>query len=377
MERLGALPFVDLGREGLFIHEAVRGAIASSLAARDPDTHREYRRAAWAYMQNRLRHRHGTEPWRHTADLLFLLENPVLREGFFPSGAQPLAVEPATAADEEAVLRLVAAKAAPERDALAAWWRYNADGFRVVRDRDRSICGLCIMVRASELHEAVAAADPVAAVWRRDVAARGPSSALFCRRWLDRDVGEGPSASQAASWVDLKRTYMEMRGTLRWVYTTVANPEPYAEVATRLGFRPLPEPTADVGGQMLHSILLDMGPGSVDAWLADLVGAEITAEEIRAAKMLDLDGRELVLASGRVSLTPLEFGVMQYLQDHPGRAVSRYDLMEAVWGYRNETASNVVDVVVRSLRRKLGVESSVVETVRGTGYRYRMPASAP
>jgi DNA-binding response OmpR family regulator len=45
---------------------------------------------------------------------------------------------------------------------------------------------------------------------------------------------------------------------------------------------------------------------------------------------------------------------MQYLQARSGKAVSRYDLMEAVWGYRNETASNVVDVVVRSLRGKLG-----------------------
>jgi hypothetical protein len=346
-------------------------------AARDPDTHREYRRAAWAYLQNRVRHGHGTEPWRYTADLLFLLENPVLREGFFPSGAQPLAVEPATAADGEAVLRLVAAKAAPERNALAAWWRYNADGFRVVRNREGSICGLCIMVRASELHEAVDAADPVAAVWRRDVAARGSSNALFCRQWLDRDVGEAPSASQAASWVDLKRTYMELRGTLRWVYTALANLEPYVEVATKLGFRPLSDPTADVGGQLLHSVLLDMGPGSVDAWLADLVGAEITAEEFRASKMLDVDARELVLTSGRVNLTSLEFGVMQYLQDHPGKAVSRYDLMEAVWGYRNDTASNVVDVVVRSLRRKLGVESSAVETVRGIGYRYRLQGSTP
>ena len=111
--------------------------------------------------------------------------------------------------------------------------------------------------------------------------------------------------------------------------------------------------------------------------LADLVGAEITAEEFRASKMLEVDARELVLTSGRVNLTSLEFGVMQYLQDHPGKAVSRYDLMEAVWGYRNDTASNVVDVVVRSLRRKLGVESSAVETVRGTGYRYRMQASTP
>jgi DNA-binding response OmpR family regulator len=44
-----------------------------------------------------------------------------------------------------------------------------------------------------------------------------------------------------------------------------------------------------------------------------------------------------------------------------------------VWGYRSPTASNVVDVVVRSLRRKLGAEAYCVETVRGTGYRYRFP----
>ena len=376
MERLGALPFVDVGREGLFIHEAVRGAIATSLATRDPDTHREYRRAAWAYLQSRLDRTSGTEPWRYTADLLFLIENPVLREGFFPSGAQPLAVEPATAGDEEAILRLVAANAAPESDALAAWWRHHPDGFRVVRDREGTICGLSIMILASKLCDEVAAADPVAAVWRVDVAAREPSRALFCRRWLDRDVGESPSPSQAASWVDLKRTYMELRGTLRWVYTAVANPAPYLEVATKLGFRPLSDAPADVGGQFLHSIVLDMGPGSVDAWLGDLVGAEITAEEMRASKLLDVDAHELVLSSGRVNLTSLEFGVMDYLQSHPGKAVSRYDLMEAVWGYRNDTASNVVDVVVRSLRRKLGAEALAIETVRGTGYRYRTQTAA-
>jgi DNA-binding response OmpR family regulator len=66
-------------------------------------------------------------------------------------------------------------------------------------------------------------------------------------------------------------------------------------------------------------------------------------------------------------LTSEEFGVMRYLHDRPGKAVCRYDPMEAVWGHRNETASNVVDVVVRSLRGKLGARASVVETVRGTG----------
>jgi hypothetical protein len=374
MERLAALPFVEPGREGLFIHDAVRSAIASSLATRDPDSHREYRRAAWAFLQNRLRLAHSkTEPWRYTADLLFLIQNPVLREGFFPSGPLPLAVEPATPDDEPAVHQIVGEKAAPEREALLAWWRYHPDAFRIVRDRDGGPCGLVVMIRASDLNEAVDASDPVAAAWRRDVVLRDPSAALFCRRWLDRDVGEAPCASQGASWVDLKRSYVEMRGTLRWVYTVIANPEPFGEVPARLGFRPLAEPTVDVGGQTLYSVMLDMGPGSVDAWLTKLVGAEITAEEVESSKVLDVEAHELLLSSGRVGLTSLEFGVMQYLQEHPGKAVGRYDLMEAVWGHRNPTASNVVDVVVRSLRRKLGADAASVETVRGTGYRYRVP----
>jgi len=373
MERLAALPFVEPGREGLFIHDAVRSAIASSLATRDPDSHREYRRAAWAFLQNRLRLAHSkTEPWRYTADLLFLIQNPFLREGFFPSGPQPLALEPATPDDEPAVRQIVET-AAPEREAIFAWWRYHADAFRIVRDRDGSACGLVVMIRASDLNEAVDAADPVAAAWRRDVIQRDPSAALFCRRWLDRDVGEAPCASQAASWVDCKRAYLEMRGTLRWVYTVIANPEPFGEMPARLGFRPLAEPTIDVGGQTLYSVMLDMGPGSVDAWLTELVGAEITAEEVESSRVLDVEGHELSLSSGRVGLTSLEFGVMKYLQERPGKAVGRYDLMEAVWGHRNPTASNVVDVVVRSLRRKLGADAASLETVRGTGYRYRVP----
>ena len=67
--------YTNGGREGLFIHDAVRGAIGSTLAARDPDTHREYRRAAWTYLQERSRPTYPADMWHHTADLLFLLEN--------------------------------------------------------------------------------------------------------------------------------------------------------------------------------------------------------------------------------------------------------------------------------------------------------------
>ncbi len=374
LERLAALPFVEPGRDGLFIHDAVRTAIDGALATRDPDAHRTYRRAAWSFLQNRLRHVHGkVEPWRYTADLLFLIQNPVVREAFFPSGPQPIAIEPATPDDEPAVEQIVREKAAPEQEALLAWWRYHPDGFRIVRDREGGTRGFCVMIRASDLHEAVDASDPVAAAWRRDVARRDPSAALLCRRWLDWDMGEAPCARLAAFFLDLKRTYVEMRGTLRWVYTVVANPEPFVDIGAGLGFQPLADMTTDVGGLIMYTAVLDMGPGSVDAWFAELMGAEITAEDIESSKPLDVEAHELVLSSGRVGLTSLEFGVMQYLQERPGKAVGRYDLMEAVWGSRSPTASNVVDVVIRSLRRKLGADAACVETVRGTGYRYRVP----
>jgi len=376
LERLSALPFCERGREGLFIHDAVRSAIATSLAARDPDSHREYRRAAWTYLQERSRPVYPADMWHHTADLLFLLENPVLREGFFPSGPHPLAVEPSTPGDEAEVRRIAAAHAAPQLEALTAWWRHQPEAFHVVRDQEGSVCGFYIMTRGSELSEGVVIADPVAAAWRRDVARRVPASTLFCRGWLERESGEAHSPSQAASWVDIKRTYIEMRKSLRWVYMALMNPAPYGEVATRLGFRPLTEATVDIGGSTLYSFVLDMGPGSVDGWLASLVGAEIAEQAARPSDLLDIEARELMLPAGRISLTSLEFGVMRHLQERPGKAIGRYDLMEAVWRYRNPTASNVVDVVVRSLRRKLGDEAPALATVRGTGYRYRTRASA-
>jgi DNA-binding response OmpR family regulator len=106
----------------------------------------------------------------------------------------------------------------------------------------------------------------------------------------------------------------------------------------------------------------------VDGWLARLVASELGIED---DSLLDTPARELVLNGRRVSLTKLEFGVMEYLQMHAGKAVSRISLLENVWQQRFDGGSNVVDVVVRSLRKKLGDRASVIETVQGVGYRLR------
>jgi DNA-binding response OmpR family regulator len=63
--------------------------------------------------------------------------------------------------------------------------------------------------------------------------------------------------------------------------------------------------------------------------------------------------------------------VLSTLASRPGRAVPRVDLLEHVWGSAYDGGSNVVDVVVRGLRKKLGPDGARVETVRGVGYRLR------
>jgi DNA-binding response OmpR family regulator len=114
--------------------------------------------------------------------------------------------------------------------------------------------------------------------------------------------------------------------------------------------------------------MLDFGPSSVDGWLAKLVASELGVD---GDGLLDSAARELVLNGRRVSLTKLEFGVMEYLQMHVGQAVPRIAFLENVWEQTYDGGSNVVDVVIRALRKKLGDKASVIETVQGVGYRLR------
>jgi hypothetical protein len=104
-ERLRALPFIEIARDGLIIHEAVQQAIAASLRGADPDRHREYRRRAWRELRIEVQHAGRTELWRYTADLLYLLENPDVREVFFPSGASEVAIESALVPMQRLCLR--------------------------------------------------------------------------------------------------------------------------------------------------------------------------------------------------------------------------------------------------------------------------------
>ncbi|HJE58615.1 MAG TPA: response regulator transcription factor [Nocardiopsis listeri] len=82
---------------------------------------------------------------------------------------------------------------------------------------------------------------------------------------------------------------------------------------------------------------------------------------------LDLRTRRASVDESTVDLTAREFALLELLMRHQGQVLTRQQMLSHVWGYDYDPGSNVVDVFVRALRRKVGVERIV--TVRGMGYR--------
>ncbi|PXY24940.1 DNA-binding response regulator [Prauserella sp. PE36] len=82
---------------------------------------------------------------------------------------------------------------------------------------------------------------------------------------------------------------------------------------------------------------------------------------------LDLRTRRAETPHGVVDLTAREFSLLELFLRHPGQVLSREQILSHVWGYDFDPGSNVVDVYVRTLRRKIGQDHIV--TVRGMGYR--------
>jgi len=84
--------------------------------------------------------------------------------------------------------------------------------------------------------------------------------------------------------------------------------------------------------------------------------------------MLDVARRQVQVASAVVHLSDREFRVLHQLVEHAGEVLSRERLLSEVWGYHFDPGSNVVDVCIRRLRKKLGADAPI-ETVRHVGYR--------
>lgn len=86
--------------------------------------------------------------------------------------------------------------------------------------------------------------------------------------------------------------------------------------------------------------------------------------------VVDLDTREVTRGGVRIELTPKEFKVLEYLMRHPGRVMSRTLITEYAWGYHFDPGTNIVDVVITHLRKKVDAnhDQKLIGTVRGVGY---------
>ncbi|MCP3962128.1 MAG: response regulator transcription factor [bacterium] len=89
--------------------------------------------------------------------------------------------------------------------------------------------------------------------------------------------------------------------------------------------------------------------------------------------VVDLISREVKRGEDELELTAREFNLLQLLMRSPGRVLTRTQILEHVWGYDFDPQTNVVDVYIRRVRRKIdrGDSPSLIETVRGVGYRFR------
>ncbi len=98
-------------------------------------------------------------------------------------------------------------------------------------------------------------------------------------------------------------------------------------------------------------------------------GAGDDATVIRVGDLeLDLARRQASVGANVADLSDREFRVLHFLMAHVGEVISRERLLSEVWGYDFDPRSNVVDVCVRRLRRRLGPDAPI-ETVRNAGYR--------
>jgi len=90
---------------------------------------------------------------------------------------------------------------------------------------------------------------------------------------------------------------------------------------------------------------------------------------------MNLVERTVCRAERRMELTPKEFALLEYLMRNQGRAVSRPMIIEHVWNFSFDTMTNVVDVYINYLRKKVdeGEARKLIHTVRGVGYRIGNP----
>ncbi len=186
-----------------------------------------------------------------------------------------------------------------------------------------------------------------------------------------RTCPPGPEALTAASRADIvvvdARADLAAARTVCRLFSAAGNSVPLLLVLSEGGFAAV---RPDWG---VDDIVCDTaGPGEFDARLRMLL-AGVEEGRVLATGPLTIDenGYHAAVSGRPLDLTYTEFELLKYLAQHPGRVFSREQLLSDVWGYDYYGGTRTVDVHVRRLRAKLGVEyESLIGTVRNVGYRF-------
>ena len=264
---LRGLPFVTTTASGLRLQGVAHQVISGALEIRDPIRVQQLRRRAAGAV---LRDAAGGNSWDATADLLFLVQNPIIRNSYVPPGDQQHPVEQAAVDDLPAILAITETFDGSSGAVLIErWWHSHHDRFVVARGADGEVTAFSVVVRVSEVDRALARADPVLAVFLEDVRRRplaDDEDALLHRRALGARRGELHSPELGAMIVDIKRQYLELRRSLARTYIATAQWGVLGPVLRSMGFAPF-RAAVTVGSASVLPCVLEFGPGYVDGWL--------------------------------------------------------------------------------------------------------------
>ncbi|MBW1915599.1 MAG: protein kinase [Deltaproteobacteria bacterium] len=278
-DELEQLPFVYNTLEGLILHDVVQEAVSTELSFRDPERYCLYRSRAWRFFSTQSRRAQEHRLWRLTAEMLYLIENPIIREAFFPKGSSEYSLQPATADNHAEIIEIARSEETPEASRLTEQWlNLHPDSFFVAKGPDEKVEGFYFCFEPDKVNTKLLSSDPLTAAWMNHLKqhpVKPKERVLFLRRWLARGTGDDFSPVQGACWLNIKQTYMAMRPNLRRLYTTVNDLAAYAPVVIPLCFKPIDDAHVELGGRIYHSALLDFGEDSVDGWLKGLVKAEL------------------------------------------------------------------------------------------------------
>jgi class 3 adenylate cyclase len=186
------------------------------------------------------------------------------------------------------------------------WWDRHAETFNVARSPNGRMDAFYFAFEPEKVEQVLLHEDPFTSNWLRHLSENplAPGErVLFLPRWLDRATGELPSIAVGACFLDIKRTYLELRPSLRRIYTAVIDLDAFEPMLFPLGFAPLEKFNVTIGGTTYHTLMNDFGPSSIDGWLAGVIGAELGVDsaDTRPTK----PGYGIAIPNGRRLLTVL------------------------------------------------------------------------